>query len=222
MTPSVEAEARRLGTRTLVAGRDYQWEVGSDHWRFRMGTLDMASLAVPALPGRTQFANASAALATLHAMGLLDATGAPRVSSALRRLSLPGRFQVVPGAVEWILDVAHNEPAARVLARNLADRPVAGRTLCVAAILGDKDVAAVARELEGAVDQWFICGIDAPRGLGAAALAARSPVFGGATLAASIAEGMRLAAQAAREGDRIVVCGSFLAVAPALQLLGLY
>jgi dihydrofolate synthase/folylpolyglutamate synthase len=222
MTPSVEAEARRLGTRTLVAGRDYRWEAGKDQWQFQMGALEMPALANPALPGRTQFANAAAAMATLHAMGLLAAADAPRMSAALQRLSLPGRFQVVPGAVEWILDVAHNEPAARVLARNLADRPAAGRTLCVAAILGDKDVAAVARELAGAVDRWFLCSVDAPRGLGAAALAARSPVFDGAVLARDVADGMRQAARAATPGDRIVVCGSFLAVAPALQLLGLY
>jgi dihydrofolate synthase/folylpolyglutamate synthase len=168
-----------------------------------------------------QFANASAALATLGAMGLLAAQG-PQVSRALQALALPGRFQVVPGAVEWILDVAHNEPAARVLASNLAERPVAGRTLCVAAILGDKDIAAVARELAGGIDQWFLCGVDAPRGLSARALSARSPVFAGAQLANDIAAGMRQAAGAARPGDRIVVCGSFLAVAPALQQLGLY
>jgi dihydrofolate synthase/folylpolyglutamate synthase len=222
MTPSVQAEASRLHARTLVAGRDYSWEPGGDHWRFRMGSLEIPALAPPALPGRAQFANASAAMATLHAMGLLVAADAPRVSSALQRLSLPGRFQVVPGTVEWILDVAHNEPAARVLARNLADRPVAGRTLCVAAILGDKDVAAVAQELRASVDQWFICGVDAPRGLAAAALAARSPVFADAMLATDIADGMRQAAHASCPGDRIVVCGSFLAVAPAMQLLGLY
>jgi hypothetical protein len=33
---------------------------------------------------------------------------------------------------------------------------------------------------------------------------------------------MRAAAAASRPGDRIVVCGSFLAVAPALAQLGLY
>lgn len=222
MTPSVEQEARRLGTRTFVAGREYRWEILADQWRFEMGALVMPALSPPALPGRTQFANASAALATLHAMGLLAQADALRISSALMKLSLPGRFQIVPGAVEWILDVAHNEPAARVLARNLADRPAAGRTLCVAAILGDKDVAAVARELAGSVDRWFLCGVDAPRGLTAAALAARSPVFEGATLAGDIAAGMAQAARAAQPGDRIVVCGSFLAVSPALQLLGLY
>ncbi len=223
MTPSVAQEARRIGARALLAGRDFRWEAGAaGDWSFVMGELRLASLPFPALPGRVQLANAAASLAVLYAMGLLAAQHAAQISRALRRLALPGRFQVVPGAVEWILDVAHNEPAARVLAGNLADRPVAGRTLCVAAILGDKDIAAVARELDPAVDHWVRCGIDAPRGLTAGALAARSPLFTDATLAGDIADGMRLAALAARAGDRIVVCGSFLAVAPALQRLGIY
>jgi dihydrofolate synthase / folylpolyglutamate synthase len=222
MTPSVEQEARRLGARTLVAGRDYQWDAGREGWSFSMGALAMQGLPPPALPGSAQFANAAAALATLMAMGLLANTQQPQVGRALQKLSLPGRFQVVPGKVEWILDVAHNEPAARVLARNLAARPVSGRTLCVTAILGDKDIAAVARELSGVIDQWFLCGVDAPRGLTAQALAARSPVFANARLATDIAAGMREAAGVARASDRIVVCGSFLAVAPAMQQLGLY
>jgi dihydrofolate synthase/folylpolyglutamate synthase len=222
MTPSVEQEALRLKSRAIVADRDYQWRLNDDCWGFTMGALILAGLPPPALPGRTQFANAAAALATLNAMGLLAATHLPLISRALRRLVLPGRFQAVPGTVEWILDVAHNEPAARVLSRNLAERPSAGRTLCVVGILGDKDIDAVARALAGAVEQWFLCGIDAPRGLVAPALAARSAVFAGGVLCQDIAAGMQLAARAARPGDRIVVCGSFLAVAPALQLLGLY
>src|SRR5690606_2675820 len=124
-----------------------------------------------------QLANASAALATLHRMGVLDASHAPQVARALSALQLPGRFQVVPGRVEWILDVAHNEAAAQTLANNLAERPCKGRTLCVASMLADKDIHAVAAVLAGQVDAWFLCGIDAPRGLAAAELATRSPVF---------------------------------------------
>jgi dihydrofolate synthase/folylpolyglutamate synthase len=166
--------------------------------------------------------NASASIAALHAMGLVNADHAPQLGRALRQLALPGRFQIVPGAVEWILDVAHNEAAASVLARDLASRPAAGRTLCVLAMLGDKDIAAVARELAPAVDGWFLCGIDAPRGLAAEALAERSPLFQGAATARDIPAGMRLAALGAKPGDRILVCGSFLAVAPAMQQLGIF
>ncbi len=222
MVASVEQEARRLQARLLRAGHEFQWQARGAQWHFTTHELELAGLPVPGLAGDAQLANAAAALATLHAMGLLGAGDAPAIAAALRGLVLPGRFQLVRGAVDWILDVAHNPAAARVLARNLADHPAAGRTLCVAAILGDKDIAAVAQELSGVIDQWFLCGIQAPRGLSAQELAARSPLFAGAVLAVDVAQAMRQAAADARPGDRIVVCGSFLLVAPALQLLGLY
>ena len=123
------------------------------------------------------------------------------------------------GAVEWILDVAHNEPAAAVLAANLRARPCAGRTWLVAGILGDKDISAIARELGPVTDQWILCGIDQPRGLTASELSQRAPQFAGAQLAADIAAGVARAQAQAVSGDRVVVCGSFLAVAPALQAL---
>lgn len=224
MTPAVEAEARRIGARCVVAGRDYHWSqhAGGTTWDFASEGLALTGLPLPGLPGSRQLANASSAIVTLHRMGVLDAAHAPQVARALKGLSLPGRFQIVPGQVEWILDVAHNDPAARTLAQNLAERPCAGRTLCVTSILADKDIGAVAQALAPQVDAWFLCGITAPRGLTATQLQERSPVFAGGTLCADIAAGMRAAAAAAVPGDRIVVCGSFLAVAPALEQLGLH
>ena len=37
-----------------------------------------------------------------------------------RGSQVAGRFQILPGPVEWILDVSHNEPAAQILKANLA------------------------------------------------------------------------------------------------------
>lgn len=223
MTSSVAEEACRIGARILQAGEHYSWQsTAAASWDFRMGDLLLESLPRPALPGSMQYANAAAAIATLHAMGLLAQRHSAQTARAMQSLALPGRFQIVPGSVEWILDVAHNEAAARVLARNLAGRPASGRTLCVAALLGDKDIAAVARELGPAVDRWILCGIDAPRGLAASELAARAPEFADAELAQDIPAGMHQAAKQARAGDRIVVCGSFLAVAPAMVQLGIH
>jgi dihydrofolate synthase/folylpolyglutamate synthase len=223
MTPSVAAEATRVGARTLIAGQDFHWATGPDagHWRFDAAGVVLPGLPMPQLPGPRQLANVSAALAVLIAMGLLGEADQPAVTRSLRSLELAGRFQVVPGPVEWILDVAHNAPAAAVLAQNLRDRPCAGQTWGVTAILGDKDIAAVAAALAGVMDHWVACGIDAPRGLPASELARRSAVFNDAVLATDIVHGMHVAAARARPGDRIVVCGSFLAVAPAMQLLGL-
>jgi dihydrofolate synthase/folylpolyglutamate synthase len=145
------------------------------------------------------------------------------VAAALRSVRLPGRLQFVPGPVEWVLDVAHNEPAAQVLARELGARPVAGRTLAVLGMLEDKDAAAVVQALAGTVDEWILCTLDLPRGLGAAALRARlpdaTPVAGEA---GDVAAGCALARARSRPGDRVLVCGSFHTVGPALQWLRLY
>jgi len=220
MVPVVEAEAVRIGARPVRAGREYRYATEGAHWRYESAALRLEELPIPALAGEKQLANAAAAITVLAGMGLKP--GGAALHRALRQLSLPGRFQVVPGPVQWILDVAHNEPAARVLADNLRARPVAGRTLIVAGILGDKDVEAIARQLAPCAQEWILCGIDAPRGISAEALRARSPYFAAALLAADVREGMRLAAARAAPGDRIVVCGSFLTVTPALELLGLY
>jgi dihydrofolate synthase/folylpolyglutamate synthase len=223
MTAAVAEEAARIGARVLWSGRQFAVQVQSAapgaHWSVRGAGVSLADLPAPALQGAVQYLNAGAALIALAQLPepVLPTQG--QIARALGGVSLPGRFQVLPGPVEWILDVAHNEPAAAVLAANLRARPCAGRTWLVAGILGDKDIGAIARELGPVTDQWILCGIDQPRGLTAAELAQRAPQFAGAALAQDIAAGVAQAQARAVPGDRVVVCGSFLAVAPALQAL---
>jgi dihydrofolate synthase/folylpolyglutamate synthase len=137
---------------------------------------------------------------------------------------LPGRFQRIPGEVEWVLDVAHNPPAAAVLAAELRSQPVRGRTIAVAGMLADKDAAAVARELDGIIDHWLLADLsDEPRGLTAAALQARLPPLRGVLeLMPDVAAACARARALARPRDRVVVLGSFHVVGPALAWLGLY
>ena len=141
-------------------------------------------------------------------------------------VKLPGRFHTVPGPVEWILDVAHNEPAARVFADHLAARPSTGRTLAVVGILGDKDSAAIATLLRPLVDRWIICTIHEPRGLPAEELARRMKAGAGLAdsdieLAASVEEGFAAAKAQAVPGDRVIVCGGFNIVGSAMRWLRL-
>ena len=222
MVGSVEQEAERLGAHLLKAQRDYHYSIQHGSWSLQTAQAAFTGLPAPSLQGDVQFANAAAAVATLLALDPPVRLDAALIGTAIRSVQVPGRFQVIPGPVEWILDVAHNEPAARVLAHTLAARPLRGRTFVVTGILGDKDIDAIARQLAPVVDQWILCGIAAPRGLDAQSLARRSRHFASARLAQDIEAGIRLARSLAQPGDRVVVCGSFLAVAPALEVLGLY
>jgi dihydrofolate synthase/folylpolyglutamate synthase len=238
MPASVYSAIARLGAKPIVAEREFSWQLvpGSGEpprWCYRGARLSLADLPPSVLAGSIQYRNAATALAALEALAIdagsaiaaqvVAALDARTVAAALRRVRLAGRFQIVPGPVEWILDIAHNEPAAEVLAAQLQERPCQGRTLGVVGILGDKDAPAIARALQPALDRWFLCGLEGPRGIAAAELARRlEPIVHDPILADSVTAGCKAARAAARAGDRVVVCGSVHTVGPALEWLGVY
>ena len=243
MPASVYAAISRLGARAMVAERDFSWQIHATGWDYHGLALTLESLPPSALAGAIQYRNAATAIAALEAvrasenprpvvgalatrLGVLDRRAA---AAALERVHLPGRFQIIPGKVEWILDIAHNEPAARMLAAQLRERPLppsaagSGRTFAVIGVLADKDAAAIGAALAGVIDQWIVCALPGPRGTSAAELATRLvPRAAPIELAGSVAAGCELARAKARPGDRVVVCGSVYTVGPALQWLRVY
>ena len=242
MPASVFATIAALGARALIAERDFSWRVSGERWDYDGPGLSLRALPPPALAGSIQYRNAATAIAAVQALAADDAARAPvrrltkrlarpderTVGAALRAVRLAGRFQVVPGEVEWILDIAHNPPAAEVLARQLRERapPGArepGRTFALIGVLADKDAAAIAAALSAVIDHWIVCALPGPRGGSAAQLAQRlERPAGEITLADSVAAGCERARAAARPGDRVVVCGSVYTVGPALQWLRIY
>jgi dihydrofolate synthase/folylpolyglutamate synthase len=234
MPASVRAALERVGAVARWLGTDFtatlatpddprsRWECSGWSWR-------LPDLPPPALAGAIQYQNAATAIAAFIALSEARAPSwrqrfdAAHVAAALQSVALPGRFQVVAGAPEWILDVAHNAAAAQVLAANLAARPCAGRTYAVAGMLGDKDIEAIGAALATSIDQWVLCPLDGARGTDAHELRRRLPASCvSLALAADIADGCRRARAAAGPQDRIVVLGSFHSVGPALEWLRIY
>lgn len=220
---SVAAAATEAGARLKRLGIDFDFVERPDGWDYVGTGSRRRELPLPSLDGAAQLGNAATALAVIEAAepGLLVPDDAVRAGLAQARLA--GRFQVVAGTPEWILDVAHNPDAALVLARSLGMRPCRGRTIAVCGMLADKDVEAVARVMSSSVEAWIAVGIGGPRGLDAATLAARlgSAIGIEAGRADDVASGLQQARSLARDGDRIVVFGSFHTVGPALEWLGL-
>lgn len=225
MPASVHDTARLLGARVWQIGEQFDAQRDSAQgWSFRGPQWRFDALPPPALAGELQYANAASALAAVEALGPRAPVLTPAsVSAALRAVQLPGRLQVVRRRPQWILDVAHNEPAARTLAQALRAWPCSGRTWAVAGILGDKDIAAIGRELAPVIDGWILCATDAEeRGTNAEQLRALLPAqCRDVARCASVAAGCDAAAALAGANDRIVVTGSFHTVGPALDWLGL-
>jgi dihydrofolate synthase/folylpolyglutamate synthase len=197
---------------------------GRGQWDYRSTVGARNALPYPALRGAYQLNNASAALAALDALKDKLPVNMEAVRRGLVEVSLPGRFQVLPGSPQLILDVAHNPHAARSLAQNLASLPACPRTFAVFAMLKDKDIAGVVRALKGQVDVWLVAGINAPRGATAAEAAmvlATEGVTGTVREFPSIENALLHACNEASENDRIAAFGSFYTVAEVMRVRGL-
>jgi dihydrofolate synthase / folylpolyglutamate synthase len=212
------------GTSGTGVGGDAPAGHRTSGWRFRGSRWDLPNLPPPAAVGAIQFANAATAIAALEELEPQLPVSEAAVAQGLGSVRLVGRFQVIAsgaGKPAWILDVAHNPDAARVLADNLRELPAVGRTLAVCGILADKDAAGIAASLRDCFDAWWLVSTDSMRGSSAAMLADRvkGEIAVPSALADDIAAGCAAALRCAGPRDRIVVFGSFHTVGPALDWL---
>jgi dihydrofolate synthase/folylpolyglutamate synthase len=198
----------------LFLGTDFGYQAEPGQWSYWGPGGKRGGLAYPALRGKMQLRNASAAICALGTLALPLAM--QHVRRGLAEVELPGRFQVLPGRPQVILDVAHNAQAARTLADNLADSGFAPQTIAVCGMLRDKDIGAVLRELAPRITRWHLASLSGPRGASAADLAKHLP---DARVFESPAEAIAAAKALAGEGDKIVVFGSFLTVAEVMAWL---
>jgi dihydrofolate synthase / folylpolyglutamate synthase len=220
----LESIARSLNSPLKRLAIEYNYVLDGAGWRYRGTRWDLPQLPAPALKGDIQFANAATALAALEEISPRLNIPAAAIAGGLTAVRLAGRFQLVSagaGASAWVLDVAHNPDAARVLARGLNANPISGKTLAVCGILADKDAAGIVSMLDHSIDAWWCASVDGTRGRSGQALAdvvqeeVRSPVVA----ADSVASACDAAFKAAGPQDRIVVFGSFHTVGPALDWL---
>jgi dihydrofolate synthase / folylpolyglutamate synthase len=199
----------------LLIGRDFGFIAEQTQWTYWGPNGRRAGLAHPALRGSIQLRNAAAALCALDTLELPLAM--QDVRRGLAEVALPGRFQVLPGRPQVILDVAHNVEAARNLAQNLAASGFAPQTIAVCGMLRDKDIAGVMRELAPRITRWHLASLPGPRGASAdeleAALGSNAEKFDSAKAAFSAA------LEHAEEGDKIVAFGSFLTVGEVMAWL---
>ena len=140
------------------------------------------------------------------------------VRRGFAEVALPGRFQVLPGRPQLILDVAHNPEAAAVLSANLGESGYSPETIAVFGMLKDKDIAGVVRAVAPRITRWHLATLPGPRGADTRLLSSiflELKIQAPATEHASVAEALAAARIGAGESDKIVVFGSFLTVAGA-------
>lgn len=157
---------------------------------------------------RENAVTAIAVLKTLHAArrGDSKSVAVPLDFRPLRDVVWPGRFQRVRN---FLVDGAHNPPAARALAQSLGD----GKFDLVAGFCADKNVDEVLGILSPRILKACAVRTNNPRSLGAEELAAKMRAAGMDARAATLAEAL--------DTERpTLVCGSLFLAGEALAALG--
>jgi dihydrofolate synthase/folylpolyglutamate synthase len=217
---SVLVHAATIGAQLYRYGKDFGATPEGEGWLWWWDGRERHALPLPALRGHSQLQNAAGVLMALDTVAERLPLNQSQVRAGLLAVRLPGRFQIVPGEVTRILDVAHNPQAAAELAANLAAMPCTGRTLAVVGMLADKDMAGALAKLHHVVDQWYPGGLNVVRGATTAQLTQSLAVAGvptnHITASPDVATALVQVQEAAQPGDRIIVFGSFYTVAEAL------
>ena len=200
----------------LLIGKHFGYADEKSQWSYWGPSGKRGGLAHPALRGTMQLRNASAAMCALDCLHQKLPLAMQDIRRGLAEVTLPGRFQVVPGRPQVILDVAHNPQAAQVLADNLANSGFAPETIAVCGMLRDKDIDGVLRTLAPRITRWHMASLAGPRAASAEELARhvkRAECF------PSPAAAFEAALSRANENDKIVVFGSFLTVGEVIEWL---
>ncbi|HEY2966041.1 MAG TPA: cyanophycin synthetase [Actinomycetota bacterium] len=173
------------------------------------------------LPIYGEHAAHSAAVAVVAMEALLErALDRDAVRLALGAATSPGRLEVAARRPLVILDGAHNPAAARALAEALPDTFTWDRLHLVLGVFADKDLEGIVTPLAPLADAGYAAAVDSVRARPPREVADAMAVHGIATEPfPSVPDALDAAAQAASDGDLILVTGSLYTVADARRAL---
>jgi len=220
---SIQEAAELVGTRLLSSGIDFDTEINDGVWSWHSDISHYETLPIPGnQPFQVQ--NAAGVLMVAQALSSQFPLEKDVIQECLSKFHMPGRFQLIPGDIPVILDVAHNRQAAGILANNLSKLSKTGRISIVLGMLMDKDHEAFINAIYPYIDNWYLTSLDNDRSAKSEELAkvltsinseCRMLLFDKAD------EAISNAYSDAKYGDVLLITGSFYTVSTAVVCLDL-
>ena len=212
---SVVDHAGAIGAELLRRGVEFDLSHQGDQWSWHGVDAQGEAISYDELPRPSlPLANAPSVIQALALIA--PKVGLNEIKLGLKRAQMMGRMQRSNiGAAPMILDVAHNEEAARYLAMRLQDLQISGKMHLILGMLKDKDRAAVIEQLAALKPCWHLVSLQGPRASSATELQA----FVNQPLSSydSVRDALESVEHQVSADDLVVVCGSFLTVTEALE-----
>lgn len=204
-------------------GREFGYQKKPAGWDWFGADRCIKDLPEPNLKGEHQYRNAAAAvLAVMKMLNRLPVTES-KIAQALKNVQLTGRFQLLEGDIPVLLDVGHNPQAVKTLAEHLVNCFPGQRVHAIFSMMKDKDIRGVIDVMKPVVEDWYFAPLphnprSASEGLMQEMFALNSITdvnFG----FADFTEAFMAARNTAKQGDLLLVFGSFFLVSEYLASL---
>ena len=194
-------------------------ENGLPHNRYQLEVMGEEITVDSPLAGRHQIRNVALAIAA--AVELKQSFGyritPSAIASGVSETYWPGRFQVIPGSPEIVLDVAHNPAGAWALRSALSTRYENAPLTIIFGSMRDKDIAEIGEVLFPLAEEVIATRVSSPRAASPEQIRELTSHIG---VRIADRDDLQDAIQIARERGRvIVITGSVYLVGSALEQL---
>jgi dihydrofolate synthase/folylpolyglutamate synthase len=219
---SITDYAAETGASLYLAGRDFNYSMTGATWSWESASENLTGLP-GFIPGNScLIRNSSGVLMVLKALAGVFPVAEGVIHAVIKNFRLPGRLQIVPGEIEYVLDVAHNRQAVLQLAENLTRLPPVTRTRMVIGMLDDKNHDQFLEILSKYGDFWYVVNPGGDRGFPAGRLTDKLCRYVDAACVKTFNDinmAFETLQRDAVAGERVIVTGSFLTVTAALKQL---
>ncbi len=198
-------------------GRDVTFDETGEPWAVRLKTRSVDGVALK-MQGVHQRQNFATALAALDEIGCVPTEAV--VQKVAAETIIPGRMQVLPTRPPCMLDVAHTPESAACLAEGIRQTFAGKQVTLVFSCASDKQVEGIAQILAPVAQNVVIVPMSGPRAMSIDRMYdAWSRVHMRVERADTISAALDRLKDSGPD-DAWVVCGSFVLVGAAMQLLG--
>ena len=154
--------AKNKSVNLLIHNNDYVLKKNSHSWSLKSKNMSIINIPNLKMIGDYQYNYAAASILALETILPESLVNHNHIKQALSETEISGRFQYISKNPDIIVDVAHNEDAAKSLAENIK-KIGKSKINVVLGVLADKDVYSIVEPFSSIVDHWYIGTINSER-----------------------------------------------------------
>lgn len=208
--------AKDIGCKLKISNHDFGINPHDYSFDIWSGNNNYYALPYPPMRSTQQLENIALSLAILENLPAKFTITLSQIKQGILNSKLVGRFEILPGLPQIILDVAHNYDSVNHMLKNMLKLTPIERSFAVFGIANNKDIESLIAICADKFDHWFIAKINSARAIENSELVKIMQhcniEIDKISCCDSLVNAFKQAQQKAKATDRICGFGSFLVV----------